>query len=227
MKNKLKVMTTYLIGALLIFSVFSCSKNEAVSNNSGNNGNTGLANMQTQVNSLPKEPLSPAELTSILFMREEEKLARDVYLKLNNKWGSNIFLNISNSEQTHMDAVLLLINKYGLTDPAVSNPVGVFSQATLQNLYDQLLTLGNTNLSNAYQVGANIEDLDIYDLTNALKNIDNQDIRLVYDMLTKGSRNHMRSFYKNILNVGSTYIPQYITQSEFEAIINSPMETGF
>ena len=76
-------------------------------------------------------------------------------------------------------------------------------------------------------MGATIEDLDIFDLTNALINIDNQDIRLVYDMLTKGSRNHMRSFYKNILNVGGTYIPQYITQAEFDAIINSAMETGY
>ncbi|MDP3667796.1 MAG: DUF2202 domain-containing protein, partial [Sediminibacterium sp.] len=71
------------------------------------------------------------------------------------------------------------------------------------------------------------EDLDIFDLKNALINIDNQDIRLVYDNLTKGSRNHMRSFYKNVLNVGGTYTPQYITQAEFDAIINSAMETGF
>jgi hypothetical protein len=86
---------------------------------------------------------------------------------------------------------------------------------------------GNASVLDAYKVGATIEDLDIFDLKNALTTIDNQDIKLVYDMLTKGSRNHMRSFYKNILNVGSTYTPQYITQAEFDAIINSPMETGF
>ena len=72
-----------------------------------------------------------------------------------------------------------------------------------------------------------IEDLDIFDLKNALLNNDNQDIKLVYDMLTKGSRNHIRSFYKNILSVGGSYSPQYITQAEFDAIINTAMETGF
>ena len=125
-----------------------------------------------------------------------------------------------------MDAILMLLNKYSLTDPVGSNAVGVFNNTILQNLYNQLLLQGNTNVPEAYKVGATIEDLDIFDLKTALINIDNQDIRLVYDMLTKGSRNHMRSFYKNILNAGGTYLPQYITQAEFDAIINSPMENG-
>lgn len=126
-----------------------------------------------------------------------------------------------------MEAVRMLLKKYGLTDPVGSNAVGVFNNTILQNLYSQLVVRGNTSILEAYKVGATIEDLDIFDLKTALINIDNQDIRLVYDNLTKGSRNHMRSFYKNILNVGGTYTPQYITQAEFDAIINSPMETRF
>ncbi len=227
MKNRLKSIVSYLIGAALIFSVFSCSKDEEPSGNTGNNGNGNMVNFQAQINSLPIEPLNPDELTSLPFMREEEKLARDVYITLYNKWGSNVFSNISNSEQTHMDAVLMLLKKYGLTDPVGNNAVGVFNNTTLQSLYNQLVVLGNTSILEAYKVGATIEDLDIFDLKTALVKIDNQDIRLVYDNLTKGSRNHMRSFYKNILNVGGTYTPQYITQTEFDAIINSPMETGF
>jgi hypothetical protein len=227
MKNKLKSIVSYLIGTTLIFSIFSCSKDDEPSNNTGNNGNSNMVNLQAQINSLPIEPLNPDELKSIPFIREEEKLARDVYITLYNKWGSNIFLNISNSEQTHMDAVLMLLKKYGLTDPVGNNALGVFNNTTLQNLYNQLVALGNTSILEAYKVGATIEDLDIFDLKTALVKIDNQDIRLVYDNLTKGSRNHMRSFYKNILNDGGTYTPQYITQAEFDAIINSPMETGF
>lgn len=209
-----------------MLTVVSCSKNDAPAKND-NNGNINFANLQAQINSLPKEPLSQAELASLSFMREEEKLAKDVYITLYNKWGVNIFTNISASEQTHMESVLLLLTKYSLTDPVGSNAIGVFNNTTLQNLYNQLVVQGNTSILEAYKVGATIEDLDIFDLRNALINIDSQDIRLVYDMLTKGSRNHMRSFYKNILNVGGTYIPQYITQAEFDAIINSSMETGF
>lgn len=227
MINRSKSIASYLVGAVLIFSVFSCSKDDDPSNNTGNNGNGNMVKLQAQVNSLPLEPLSTAELTSLPFMREEEKLAGDVYITLYNKWGSNIFSNISNSEQTHMEAVRMLLKKYGLTDPVGSNAVGVFNNTILQNLYSQLVVRGNTSILEAYKVGATIEDLDIFDLKTALINIDNQDIRLVYDNLTKGSRNHMRSFYKNILNVGGTYTPQYITQAEFDAIINSPMETRF
>ncbi|MBK8495999.1 MAG: DUF2202 domain-containing protein [Chitinophagaceae bacterium] len=212
-----------------MLTVVSCSKEDGPVNNNSNNNNSNIniANLQAQVNSLPIESLNPAEITSLSFMREEEKLARDVYITLFNKWGVNIFTNISASEQTHMDAILMLLNKYGLTDPAGTNAVGVFNNTTLQNLYNQLVTQGNISVLEAYKVGATIEDLDIFDLQNALNNIDNQDIRLVYDMLTKGSRNHLRSFYKNILNAGGTYTPQFITQAAFDAIVNSAMETGF
>lgn len=227
MKNLLKSSAFFILLGTLLFTIASCSKDDTPTVNGNDNGNINTANLQAQITSLPNEPLNSTELASLSFMREEEKLARDVYITLYNKWGVNIFTNISSSEQTHMESVLLLLNKYSLTDPVGSNAVGVFSNATLQNLYNQLVTQGNTSILDAYKVGATIEDLDIFDLKKALTTIDNQDIKLVYDMLTKGSRNHMRSFYKNILNVGGTYTPQYITQAEFDAIINSAMETGF
>ena len=227
MKNLLTKSGFFMLLAAMLFTVASCSKDDTSGNKGNNNGNINMANLQAQITSLPIEPISPAESGSLSFMREEEKLARDVYITLYNKWGVNIFTNISNSEQTHMEAILMLLNKYSLTDPVGSNAVGVFNNTTLQNLYSQLVAQGNISVLEAYKVGATIEDLDIFDLKNALLGNDNQDIKLVYDMLTKGSRNHMRSFYKNILNVGGTYLPQYITQAEFDAIINSAMETGY
>jgi hypothetical protein len=227
MKKVLKTGVSLFLSAALVVSIASCSKDDTPANNGNDNGNINFANLQAQITSLPKEPLNSTELTSLSFMREEEKLARDVYITLYNKWGVNIFTNISNSEQTHMESVLLLLNKYNLADPVGTNPVGVFNNTILQGLYNQLVLQGNSSVLEAYKVGATIEDLDIFDLKNALTTIDNQDIKLVYDMLTKGSRNHLRSFYKNVLNVGGTYTAQYITQAEFDAIINSAMETGF
>ena len=227
MKNLIKNSGFSILLAVLLCTVASCSKYDTPANNSNNNGNINAANLQAQITSLPTEPLNSAELTSLSFMREEEKLARDVYITLYNKWGVNIFTNISNSEQTHMDAILMLLSKYSLADPVSNNAVGVFNNVTLQNLYNQLVAQGNISVLDAYKVGATIEDLDIFDLKNALLNNDNQDIKLVYDMLTKRSRNHIRSFYKNILSVGGSYSPQYITQAEFDAIINTAMETGF
>lgn len=227
MKNLIKNFGLIILAVGLMFSVTSCSKDDTPGNNTNENGNINIANLQAQINSLPKEALGTAELNSLTFMREEEKLAKDVYTTLDSKWSLIIFNNISNSEQTHMDAILLLLNKYNLTDPVGSNTIGVFNNDTLQNLYNQLVAQGKISVLSAYKVGATIEDLDIFDLKNALLNNDNQDIKLVFDMFSKGSRNHLRSFYKNILNTDGIYTPQYITQAEFDSIINSVMETGF
>jgi hypothetical protein len=126
-----------------------------------------------------------------------------------------------------MDAMLQILNKYGIPDPVATNGIGVFKDSGLQNLYNQLVTSGNQSLLDAYKVGATIEDLDLFDLTDQISSIDNQDILLVYDNLAKGSRNHMRSFYKNIIAANGSYTPQFISQNTFDSIINSAMETGF
>ena len=94
----------------------------------------------------------------------------------------------------------------------------------MQSLYTQLISKGRVSLLSAFQVGATIEDLDISDLNSSLSVTNNQDVRLVYNFLNKGSRNHLRSFYKNILNTNGTYTPTYISQAEFDLIVNSAME---
>ena len=116
MKKSVRNAGFVILFGTLFFSISSCSKDDSPANNANNNGNINIANLQAQINSLPKEPLNQTELTSLSFMREEEKLARDVYITLYNKWGVNIFTNISNSEQAHMEAILMLLNQYSLTD---------------------------------------------------------------------------------------------------------------
>ena len=61
---------------------------------------------------LSDSDLTESEIQGILFMREEEKLARDVYLALAERWDMNVFSNIARSEQTHMDSVLTLIELF-------------------------------------------------------------------------------------------------------------------
>jgi hypothetical protein len=230
MKTFLKESGVLLLFAMLFITLTSCSKNSNTpavnSNNYNGMGNMDIAFLQGQINAMPYETLSEDEKNSLIYIREEEKLARDVYLTLNTKRNINVFSNISSSEQTHMDAILLLLKKYNIPDPAGENAIGVFTNQTLQGIYTQLVAQGNASLLAAYKTGATIEDLDIFDLKTALAKIDNQDIKLVYDNLAKGSRNHMRAFYRNILNAGGTYTPKYITQTEFDAIINSDMERG-
>lgn len=185
---------------------------------------TSLANINQTVINLPTEALEDAEKARILFIREEEKLAYDVYQTMFDIYGVNVFQNIPNSELSHMEAMLTIIKKYNLTDSMETNARGVYVNPTLEALYTQLVSQGRVSLLAAYQVGATIEDLDISDLNSSLAVTNNQDVRLVYDFLNKGSRNHMRSFYKNIKNWNGTYTPVYITQAEFVAIVNSTME---
>lgn len=172
------------------------------------------------------EPMSPAETAGLITMREEEKLARDVYIALNARWQNRIFANIAKSEQTHMDAVLALLKKYQITDPAGTNGAGVFTDTALQNLYAVLMAKGSVSAAEALTVGALIEDLDIADLKRHLSDTDNADITLVYGNLERGSRNHMRSFSRNLSMTGVTYTPQFITQEEYATIIATPMESG-
>jgi hypothetical protein len=205
-----------IIAFAIVASMSSCKKSNISKDK----------NIDSQINSFPMESLSDDEKLSLQWMREEEKLAHDVYIMLYNKWNVTIFTNIANSEQTHTTAVLTLLKKYSLTDPVGSNVVGVFEDSTLQNLYTQLVAQGSISTLDAFKVGATIEDLDIFDLNNWKTKVDNQDIKYVYENLTKGSRNHMRSFYSQIISSGGSYTAQFITQSELDSIINSSKETG-
>jgi hypothetical protein len=210
-----------LLALLVIFSV-SCSKSEiAVANPPID------PNLVNQIKAFPVEALSAYEINSLMHMREEEKLARDVYTVLYNKWNSRVFGNIKNSEQTHTDAVLTLIDKYDLKDPVLQNPEGVFVNQDLQALYNKLVEKGSKSVADAFEVGATIEDLDLFDLQTDLDSCDNADIQFVYNNLARGSRNHMRAFYRNLTNVGITYTPQYISKEKFDAIINGSQETGW
>ncbi len=138
--------------------------------------------------------LSEAEAEGLSFMREEEKLARDVYLMLYEQWGIRIFQNIAKAEETHMSAVAGLLERYGIPDPAADTAVGVFTNPELQALYDQLMEEGSQSLADALRVGALVEEVDIIDLEDYIDQTDNDDMLLVYQNLLKGSYNHLRAF---------------------------------
>ena len=182
---------------------------------------TSLADLVSQY---PYQDLSEEERAGLIKMREEEKLARDVYLTLFNKWSHQVFSNIANSEQQHMDAVKSLLDKYGITDPVVDNTVGVFTDPHMTELYNALVQKGSTSIIDALLVGATIEDLDIYDLNILLAQTDNEDIQVIYQNLTKGSRNHMRAFTRTLGIYGVTYTAQYLTQEEIDQIISGSWE---
>jgi len=169
--------------------------------------------------------ISAEEQADLLYMREEEKLARDTYLTLAEDWDLTVFSNIAGSEQKHMDALLKLLKKYNLPDPAASTAIGEFTNTTLQNLYNTLLAMGKQSSLNALKVGGIIEETDMRDINAAIERSKKEDIDLVYESLVCGSRNHLRSFAQNIVAAtGVAYVAQVISQTEVDQILQSPME---
>lgn len=159
----------------------------------------------------------------LIYMREEEKLARDVYITLFGMYENKVFDNISKAEQQHMDAVLTLLEKYNIEDPSLAN-IGEFSNETLQGLYNDLIDQGSESEIAALIVGATIEDLDIYDLDEFKAETTDPEIIKIYNSLTCGSRNHLRAFIRQLTNLGVTYTPQFISQEHFDSIIASENE---
>jgi len=97
-----------------------------------------------------------------------------------------------------MDQILALLNNYRIKDPALNEP-GSFSNHTLQMLYDELTNQVDISLLEALKV----------------------DILNVYSILKCGSRNHLRSFIYQLDMYDYDYIPQYISEEDFNEIINS------
>ncbi|MCW4015440.1 MAG: DUF2202 domain-containing protein [Candidatus Bathyarchaeota archaeon] len=178
------------------------------------------------IENIPSSELTYDEIAGLTQMREEEKLARDVYSVLGQKWNLQILSNIAGSEQTHTDSVKVLLDRYEIDDPVADDAVGVFTSSVMADLYTNLVEQGDASALDALIVGATIEDLDIYDLSELLSETDNSDIITVYNNLQKGSRNHLRAFIAQIENTGGTYSPQYITQEEFNSIISTAQEKG-
>ena len=192
----------------------------------GNWGSNFGGEMESILESVEKSSLSNGEAEGILLMREEEKLARDVYLTLYDKWGLRTFTNIAGAESTHMDAMGILLERYNLDDPIKSDTIGVFTNPEMQNLYDTLVTQGSESFNAALNVGATIEDLDIYDLERLIADTNNDDLKIVYQNLLKGSRNHMRAFDMQLSRNGINYEAQFISNESLSVILNTDMERG-
>ncbi|MCK0146748.1 DUF2202 domain-containing protein [Arenibacter sp. F26102] len=197
----------YIFGLPFLLAVFSC-----------NNDDSSVAD-------LDNTNLTNEDSAALLFMLEEEKVARDTYTYLEDLWEINQFSNIKKSEQSHMDAVIGLLDQYNISYTLLS--YGEFNNPDIQKLYDQFVDYGSENRANALEVGANIEDLDIVDLANFINSTTNSAMIKVFESLQCGSRNHLRSFVTAIEVSGNTYEPRYLTQEDYTLIINdSPDQCG-
>jgi len=176
--------------------------------------------LKLNANQFEAQELSEEVTNDLRFMREEEKLARDVYQALYVKWFSMVHGNIADAEQMHMDRIKIFLDAYGVEDSA-SEEVGVFNNETLQSLYDDLVAQGLESELEAYKVGAYVEEVDINDLENSIKNTDIQELKEMYMQLKNSSYMHLRKFNESIVALGGEYVPQVLSQDAFDAILNA------
>ncbi len=171
---------------------------------------------------LPKEELSPSEISSLQWMRQEEMLAHDVYASLATQYDMPVFRNIEKSEMRHTEAVGGLLERYELEDPAADHRSGVFQSQEIQSLYDKLVKQGSQSYEEAVRVGLQIEELDIADLEKALaEEVDNEDITMVYNNLLRGSKHHLNAFWSHASRNSIQYEPEHIPMDEFMEILGT------
>jgi hypothetical protein len=200
----------------------------------------GINNNLVTVDDAGATLVNPVELKSIVtgsdditesqsawlkFMREEEKLARDLYITLGKDVTVPVFENIARAEQNHMDAVLTVLTSYSIADPA-STEVGVFNNADLQTLYNTLLAKGKASLVDALKIGALVEETDILDLASVYELNPGDDFTALTEALMLGSRNHLRAFNRVLSANGVTYTPVALTVEDYTEIVNSEWERG-
>jgi hypothetical protein len=203
------------ISLLVVLSVLLISQVQA---GWGNGGGRGWRGGQGQ----SADSLTTLEAEHLLLLREEEKVARDVYERLYQQWGIYAFSNIAAAEQRHMDSVLMQLQKYGLTDPALQP--GVFSNQDMQALYDTLISQGTASEMDALLTGALIEEVDMQDLHEMIDATDNSGLISLYEKLLCGSRNHLRAFVSQIESRGMVYQAQVMDQADVDLIVDSSME---
>lgn len=190
--------------------------------------------------------LDSNEASHLTFMREEEKLARDVYLTFAGIYpDQGVFANIATtSEQTHTDTIRDKLAQFNLPDPnpttnSLPGSIGVFTGEEWGWYFDEkfsaLVAAGSVSELDALYVGAFIEELDMHDIADCpqvmvdagyndpcgLSYTDESAIINAYSSLIDGSENHLRSYVgqiEAIIGVGN-YQAQYLTQAEVDAIL--------
>lgn len=217
MKAKVLLFGLMLIG----FSLTACSANDAIESLESENEvvvteSDAVVMNAPDFSTLP-ESLTQTDIDGLTLMREEEGLAKDVYLYFYEKFKYRIFLNISKSETVHAAAVLRLINYFELSDPATGK-VGEYSSAHISDLYSTLTEQGTT-IEKALEVGAFIEELDIRDLRLLIEGTDNADIKRVYSNLMRGSGFHLRAFTSMLKLKGIIYEPKILTPEEYASFL--------
>lgn len=225
-----KTLTTTLIVMMAMAVLLAGCSDDSTSPPSTADAENGILSTEEIKAALSRMPVgepSEEEIAGLLFMREEEKLAHDVYTKMFDQYGLQIFTNIAASELKHTDAIKMLLDRFGLEDPVGDNGPGEFSNEELQTLYNDLIESGSQSVTDALLAGLAIEEIDILDLEEAIGRTELPSILMVFGNLLKGSQNHLRAFVRVYESqTGETYEPRWLSQEAYDEILSADSGQG-
>lgn len=162
--------------------------------------------------------LTSSERDGILLIWEEEMMAKDIYLKFYNMSKLSLFLNVAGTKQIHMNSVQILMEKYGMEKP-VQEGDGVYTNETLQKIYDDLLASGGKSPEDALKAAALLEETSVRDLEKEISDTDKPDIKSVFGGLLVSSKKQLRTLERALEDWGVEYSPQILGQEEFDGIV--------
>lgn len=235
---KTKLFSKLILLFIVSFALIACTKN-TLSDNAAElmESGTPVAILEVKSDGVTTFNLagetppfdSTADLTAdeiefVYAVREDEKVARDLYTAFFEKYSLKTFSNISRSEANHMRAVEILLEYYEIDFPAAGE-YGVFEDSARQAIYDSLLAKGNTALE-GFRVMAQLEEENIVSYRNVLSDITNPNIKIVIENLGKASENHFKAAIRQITALGGTYAPKLMNQEEYKAMIAKGFEQG-
>jgi len=245
MKTSKKVLISGLVGLTIFAATGNAFANDGIFAVDSATEITAVSSVDSSVDSTADSSLDYNEKMHLMFMREEEKLARDVYQTLGQMYpDSAIFGNIDDSEQQHTTAVKEIIEKYGEEDPNTNDNIGIFTGEDFgwyfTEKFNLLVERASISELEALYVGAFIEELDMMDINqcpqvivdtdNGINDVsecarvytDNADIQRLYTSLLDGSDSHLEGYVENIeKQIGEgAYQAQVLSQEQVDVILD-------
>lgn len=197
--KKNKFLFTFLVvsAVLLIGSLFYLSRNHFEDEYVYTPPTNNIDNNAQNITETESQSIGQNEKKDLQYLIEEEKLAYDLYTVFYNEYGSRVFGNILESESTHQDRVLSVMQSMDIDDPRTGEP-GKFSDKSLQDLYDELTEKGLSSLQEAFKVGVTIEEKDIADLNTMINQSEDDVVIAMLQELKNGSEKHLAAFNRQL-----------------------------
>jgi len=165
----------------------------------------------------PTQALNQEQKYALAYMWHEEKLAKEIYLQLNQLYPTQQLENIATrSEVEHIRLVENLVQSYDINVTNIADyeinysakelesmPVGKFAIPEIESLYNELYDYGRVSQRASLEVGCMVEVVDIIDLEKYILIADtNQAMIDTFTLLKNGSYEHYWAFDKGLKSMG-------------------------